>query len=133
MSTNPLNSDIDTIEDLTAHEVGDLSLWIGQQKEYRNVPSYVSDELCWRTSSLPLVLELLPPDSLPVLQLLGFPTPRITGLTRSTAPDAFFSFSEATHLSLECCHIPAPTSGFLRQLQASAGQAMLDGKVSIQH
>ena len=67
-SADPLPSDTDAIEDLTAREEGDLSLWIGQQKEYRNVPNYVSNELCWRTSPLPSVLELLPSNSLPILQ-----------------------------------------------------------------
>ena len=133
MSAHPLDSDTNTIEDLTAHEVGNLSLWIGQQKEYRNVPNYVSDELCQRTSALPPVLEVLPPSSLPILQLLEFPTPRITGPILGTTPDALFSLHEATHTSLECCQLPAPTSDFLRQLRASAGQGMLDGKVSIQH
>jgi len=78
------------------------------------------------------VLELLPSASLPVLQLLEFPTPRIN-TTLGIDPDDLFTFNETTHLSLECCHIPAPTCDFLRKLRASAGQAMLDGKVSIQH
>ena len=76
-------SDTDAVEDLTAHNVGDLNLWIGQRKEYRDVPNYVSNELCRRISPLPSVLELLPPTSLPVLQLLGFPTPQIIGKTLS--------------------------------------------------
>lgn len=133
MSTQPLPSDTNAIEDLTADEVGDLSLWIGQQKEYHNVPAYVSNELCRRTSPLPSVLELFPSASLPVLELLGFPTPRITDTALAIPPDEVFSFNEATHSSLECCQLPAPTRKLLRQLRASAGQAMLDGKVSIRH
>ena len=133
MSTHPLHSDTNAIEDLTADEVGDVSLWIGQQKEYRNVPTYVSNELCRRTAPLPSVLEFLPSASLPVLELLEFPTPRITNTIFGMTPDASFSFHEATHSSLECCQIPAPTRDFLRQLRASAGQAMLDGKISIRH
>lgn len=133
MSVHPLHPDTNTIEDLTVHEVGDLSLWIGQQKQYCNVPGYVSNELCQRTALLPSVSELLPPTSLPVLQLLEFPTPRITSAIPGIIPGGSFSFYEATHTSLECCQIPAPTSDLLRKLRASAGQAMLDGKVSIQH
>ena len=135
MSAKPHHPDTNAIEDLTAHdpEVGDLSLWIGKQKKYHNVPKYVSDELCQRTSLLPSVLELLPPASLPVLQLLEFPTPRNMDAILGKTSDKLFSFYKATHTSLECCQIPAPTNDFLRQLRASAGQAMLDGKVSIQH
>ena len=133
MSVHPLHSDINAIEDLTTDEVGDISLWIGQQKEYRNVPNYVSNELCQRTSPLPSVLELLPSTSLPVLHLLEFPTPRITATILGMTPHASFTFHEAMHLSLECCQVPAPPRDFLRKLQASAGQAMLDGKVPIQH
>jgi len=133
MSVHSLHSDTNTIEDLTADEVGDLNLWIGQQKKYCNVPNFVSNELCRHTSPLHSVLELLPPTSLPVLQLLEFPTPRIMGTIPSTMPDALFSFHGATHTSLECCQLPAPTSDFLWQLRASVGQAMLDGKVSIRH
>ena len=133
MSTHPLHSDTYVIEDLTTDEVGDISLWIGQQKKYHNVPNYVSNELCQRASPLPSVLELLPSASLPVMHLLKFPTPRITATILGMTPHTSFTFHEPTHSALECCQIPAPPHNFLRQLRASAGQAMLDGKVSIQH
>ena len=133
MSAHPLHSDTNVIKDLTSDEVGDLSLWIGQQKKYHNVPNFVSNELCWHTSPLHSVLELLPPTSLPILQLLKFPTPCIMGTIPSIMPNALFLFCEATHTLLECCQIPAPTCDFLQCLWASVGQVMLDGKVSIQH
>lgn len=113
MSTHPLSSDTNTIKDLTAHEVGDLSLWIGQQKEYHDVPGYVSNELCQCMSPLHSVLELLPPADLPVLQLLEFPTPPIMGTIPGIMADMLFSFHEAMHMSLECCQMPAPTCNFL--------------------
>ena len=72
MSTHPLHPDTIAIEDLTTHEVGDLSLWIGQQKKYHNVPNYVSNELSRRTSPLPSVLELLPSASVLSLSGLAF-------------------------------------------------------------
>jgi len=50
MSVHRLHSDTNAIEDLTSHEVGDLGLWIGTQKVYHNVPNYVANELCRRTS-----------------------------------------------------------------------------------
>jgi len=132
MSAHPLHSDTNAIKDLTTDEVGDISLWIGQQKEYHNMPNYVSNEPCRHTSPLPSVLELLPSALLPVLHLLEFPTPRIMATILGMTPHASFTFHEATHSSLECCQIPAPHD-FLRKLRASACQAMLDGKVSIQH
>ena len=131
MPTHRLHSDANAVEDLTSHEVGDLSLWIGKRKVYHNVPNYVANELCRHTSPLPSLLELLPSASLPVLQLLGFTTPQITSAILVTTPNTLFSFHEPTHMSLECCQIPAPTSDFLRQLRAYSSQAMLDGKVSI--
>ena len=133
MSAHPPHSYTNAVEDLTAHEVGDLSLWIGQQKEYHDVPGYVSNELCRRTSPIHAVLEHLPPADLPILQLLEFPTPRIMDTIPGITPDALFSFCDATHTSSECCQMPAPPHNLLTQLRASAGQAMLDGKVSIQY
>lgn len=135
MSVHALKSDleVDIVEDLTAHEVGDIDLWIGQQKEYRNVPNYVSNELCQRTCALPSVLALLPSESLSVLQLLEITPPQVTESFQSINPDGLFSFCEATHMSSECFYLPAPSSDFLTHLRACAGQAMLDGKPSIQH
>jgi len=98
MPTHRLHSVTNAVEDLTSHEVGDLSLWIGKRKVYHNVPNYVANELCWRTSPLPSLLELLPSPSLPVLQLLGFPTPWITSAILVTTPNTLFSFHEPTHV-----------------------------------
>ena len=128
-----LDLEVDIVEDLTTHEVGDIDLWIGQQKEYRNVPNYVSNELCQRTCALPSVLALLPSESLSVLQLLETTPPQVTESFQSINPDGLFSFHEATHMSSECFYLPAPSSNFLTHLRACAGQAMLDGKPSIQH
>ena len=47
MGARSLISEAKIVEDLTTCEVGDINLWIGQQKEYRNVPNYISDELCY--------------------------------------------------------------------------------------
>ena len=137
MAALPLNSSLDseanTIEDLTADEVGDIGLWIGQQKQYRNVPNFVANELSQRTSALPSVLALLPPETIPVLQLLKITTPQVKETFQSIRSSDLFLFHEPTHTSSECLHLTAPSSDFLTQLQACAGQAMLDGKSSIQH
>ena len=77
-----LDLEVDIVEDLTAHEVGDIDLWIGQQKEYRNVPNYVSNELCQR--AFPCVPVHHPPEfgSTPFLRsLYGTPTrPILSGI-----------------------------------------------------
>ena len=61
--------------DLTLHKEGDISLWIGMQKEYHNVPNFIANELSWHVAVPPSVLAHLPPPSLPVLELLNFTTP----------------------------------------------------------
>ena len=132
MGVRALNSDV-KVEDLTAHEVGDIDLWIGKHKEYHNVPNFVSNELCWRTSALPSVLAHLPSESLPILQLLETAPPQVTESFQSINPHDLFSLCETTHTSVECFRFPAPSSDFLTHLRACAGQAMLDGKRSIQH
>jgi hypothetical protein len=63
------------ITNLTVNEVRDVNLWIGQGKSYHDVPEFVSNELCRRTSALTTEMSLLPSPLLPVLRLLDFPTP----------------------------------------------------------
>jgi hypothetical protein len=121
------------ITDLTADEFGDVNLWIGQGKRYHDVPEYVSKELCRRTSALPAETSLLPSPSLPVLNLLDFPTPPITLSLHGAKPEEVFSNHASTHTSSECLHLPAPSHGILKSLTACAGQAMLDGRISVQH
>lgn len=132
MAAHPLDLNPNVIEDLTADE-GDLSLWIGQQKKYHNVPTYVSNELCQRTSVSPSVLAHLPSESLPVLRLLDLTTPHVTESFQNVKPEDLFMFHVATHTSLECFQLPTPSNTLLNRLHACAGQAMLDGKTSIQH
>ena len=121
------------ITDLTVDEFGDIALWIGQGKQYHNVPEYVSNELCRRTSALPMATSLLPSPLLPVLHLLDFPIPPITQSLSGISPENIFSYHNATHTSTECQRLSAPSKGVLQVLRACAGQAMLDGKISVKH
>lgn len=121
------------ITDLTADEFGDVNLWIGKGRQYHDVPNYVSNELCRRTSALPEVISLLPPPSLPVLSLLDFPIPPITQKIQVVNCEDVFSLNSPTHTSSECLRLPCPSHSTLNALRASAGQAMLDGRLSIQH
>ena len=119
--------------DLTVDKLGDINLWIGRGKQYHNVPKFVSDELCRRTSAVPAVTSLLPSPSLSVFLLLGFPTPPIMKSLQDVNAETTFSCNNATHTSSECLRLPAPSHAILTALRAYAGQAMLDGKLSIQH
>jgi hypothetical protein len=121
------------ITNLTADKFGDVNLWIGQGKRYHNVPEYVSKELCCCTSTLPAETSLLPSPSLPVLNLLDFPTPPIMLSLHGAKPEEVFSNHASTHTSSECLRLPAPSHGILKSLTACAGQAMLDGRISVQH
>src|ERR1700691_222594 len=81
---------------------------------------------------MPAVTSLLPFPSLPVFLLLGFTTPPVTKSLRGN-PEATFSCNNTTHTSSECLRLPSPSHAVLNALRAGAGQAMLDGKISIQH
>jgi len=133
MAIHPLSSDSETnaCEDLTADDIGDISLWIWHQKEYRNVPNYVSNELCQRASALRSVLAVLPPESLPVVQLLEVMTPRATEPFQGIIPDNLFMFHVATHTSSECFRLPVPSRDFLNQLRACAGPILHASAISI--
>jgi hypothetical protein len=131
MPRSPI-SEANSFVDLTTSEEGDLTLWIGQQKQYHNVPNFVSNELSRRTAALPSVTALLPPASLPVIQVLNFTIPIPMDPLKNT-PNNSFSFHKPTHASSECFLLPVPLTPFLNKLKACAGQAMLDGKTSVQH
>ncbi|KAN0139136.1 hypothetical protein V8E53_003025 [Lactarius tabidus] len=121
------------ITDLTLNELGDVNPWIGQGKKYHDVLAYVSKELCRRTSALPTETSLLPSPLLPVIHLLDFPTPPITQSLPGINAELIFSHNIATHTSSECLRLPAPSHDLLKVLRSCSGQAMLDGKVSVQH
>ena len=121
------------ITDLTVNEFGDVNTWIRQGKTYHDVPEYVSRELCCHISAPPSAISLLPSPQLPIIHLLDFPTPQITLSLKVVDAEATFSYSGATHPSSECLSLPAPSCGILKALLACAGQAMLDGKTSVQH
>jgi hypothetical protein len=134
MATVNSNSGVRTIEDLTTREEGDITLWIEKNRIYKNVPGFVSDELCLRTSSLPIVIvQIVPPPSLLVMQLLNFSLPGVTKPLQGIDPMGIFSFHESTHMSLECINLEIPDISLLRKLRDCAGQAMLDGKRTVQH
>ena len=132
MSTIPAELNA-PITDLTADEFGDVNLWLGQGKRYHDVPEYVSRELCHRTTARPTEASLLPSPLLPVLHLIDFPSPPTSQSLQDLKPEQIFSHSIATHPSSECLRLSAPSHDVLNALMDCAGQAMLDGKISMQH
>ncbi|KDQ60705.1 hypothetical protein JAAARDRAFT_45525 [Jaapia argillacea MUCL 33604] len=107
------------------------SEWVGQGKTYVDVPSHVSDELCRRLEIPPNAKRLLPADSLPIAELITFPLPDI-----STASEAIHLLAAFSHhppnVSIEAISARSiPPLRVLQHLRASAGQAMLDGMLSI--
>jgi hypothetical protein len=133
MATVNFNSGTQTTEDLTTSEKGDIALWIGKNKIYCNVPGFILDELCLRTSALPFVTAQIVPLSLPVMQLVDVSMPRVTASLQGINPRSLFSFHGATHTSLECINLEIPDKSLLSKLRDCAGQAMLDGKRTVQH
>ena len=93
------------------------------------------EDLSCHTAAPPSVSAHLPPASLPVLKFLKFTFTmlHITDDFQDIKPEELFSMHEATHTSLDCFQLQAPSSDFLARLRACAGQAMQDGRISIQH
>ncbi|KDQ60091.1 hypothetical protein JAAARDRAFT_45943 [Jaapia argillacea MUCL 33604] len=105
--------------------------WISQGKRYKDVPMVVSLELC-RCVSLPtLATLLLPPNDMPILDLLNFTLPCILGSFQLIPPTSCFS-SDTPNTGFDSIITqPIPPREFVEQLRAAAGQAMLDGMLSI--
>ncbi|KAI0270597.1 hypothetical protein BC834DRAFT_1039322 [Gloeopeniophorella convolvens] len=63
------------IEDIAGDLSGDLDLWIGKGKKYKNVPQFVSAALCSRVSVPEAVHLTLPSSDLTILEFIKFPLP----------------------------------------------------------
>ena len=106
-----------------------LSEWINNQKVYRNVPSVVSNELLQRLALPEDARCALPKFDTTVLDILLFECP--APILQLISPKSRFS-KESPNTSLQSLlHCPMPTLEFVSKLRELAGQAMLDGHVSI--
>ncbi|THH21627.1 hypothetical protein EUX98_g8319 [Antrodiella citrinella] len=111
--------------------------WIGQQKRFPSpkstVPNYIHDARK-NILAIPLVLAecLLPPDNLPVSQLLDLPLPPSSSALIFTDIAEWYS-KDPPFLSppTDLCHIlkgqPVPPLAFLENLKTGFGQAWFDG------
>ncbi|KAF7420714.1 hypothetical protein PC9H_011232 [Pleurotus ostreatus] len=116
-------------------EAVDLSLWIGVGKEYCNVPEAIANELKSRISLSDTSRSMLPPPRLTISELLATQLPpEATTWVLKDARAAFCNIPANTPLSyLLLPNRPLPPRPFLIKLRNAAGQAMLDGSVSIKH
>ncbi|KAJ8083643.1 hypothetical protein PM082_009518 [Marasmius tenuissimus] len=109
----------------------DLDDWIGTNRKFKDSLKFVQDELrrCLCLSSD--TLNLLPPDTLSIQNLLLTPLPSIAGAVVFTTPASWFFSAQPTN-SISCLlNHPIPAKPFIDGLYNAAGQAMLNGKVSI--
>ncbi|RXW12056.1 hypothetical protein EST38_g13798 [Candolleomyces aberdarensis] len=113
-----------------------LTSWIGQGRQYKDVPEAISDEvIAWVSISSSILDNLLPGiENATISTLLSCSLPAVSQTTNFLKAESFFSHSPP-NLELEDllkqpdCSLPAPTT--LTQLRAHVGQAILDGHISI--
>ncbi|KAF9486660.1 hypothetical protein BDN71DRAFT_1514766 [Pleurotus eryngii] len=131
--SKPICIDNDLPSDETSSPATSLDLWIGTGREYHDVPKLVSNELSRRLSISAASRSLLPPDHISIMQLVHYQPPHLSEANQFHTPSSYFS---ATLPNTDCgylCNHPIPRHDFLNKLRGSSGQAMLDGKVLIQH
>lgn len=112
----------------------DWSLWIGVGKVYHNVPGAVSQELEARTSLTNTSRLLLPASHSSIAELLTVQLPSTASLFLTSARSLFKNTPPNTPVSyLLSSNCTLPAQPFLTSLRNAAGQAMLDGAVSIKY
>jgi hypothetical protein len=107
--------------------------WIGQGRLYKNVPSYVHQQLlCRLQNSMHDIQDLLPDETTTIFNITELDFPPIHALDYSP-PNTYF-LDQDTNISFRALfNIPIPPLYLVKNLRDHAGQAMLDGKKSIQH
>ncbi|KAJ2921648.1 hypothetical protein H1R20_g15444, partial [Candolleomyces eurysporus] len=113
-----------------------LSSWIGQGKVYKDVPEVILNEVVSRISLSPNQFnDLLPElECATIAQLCDYPLPRQSLVANFFTANSRFSLTEP-NVSLEDLikwkDWSIPSRATIIQLQAAAGQAILDGSLSI--
>jgi hypothetical protein len=95
------------------------------------VPIVVRQDLTQRLSLTVETCALLPSESLPVTELLSLCLPTLSGVMPSMDPQLCFSNHPLTESIGIYLSRPVPPAAFVEGLRTVAGQAMLDGKLSI--
>ena len=120
-------------EDILEEEtlVFEPSLWIGCQKQYKDVPLHVCNALSCLRQLPPGFQQFLPPPELPVLDFINLQLPSQSAELITTKIDQAFSI-DAPQMDVQaflCRSIPP--IAFIDKLDNGMGQAWFDGKVSI--
>ncbi|KAF8875675.1 hypothetical protein CPB84DRAFT_1752627 [Gymnopilus junonius] len=113
-----------------AQEALNLSSWIGQGKKYKDVPDFISQELCYRLLIPENEIMALPSKTLPISQLLDNNFSLQTQSLYLTMPESCFSKKEPNTTLDSLLQCPIPSRQFASQLCSLSGQALLDGKQS---
>ncbi|KDR83159.1 hypothetical protein GALMADRAFT_206799 [Galerina marginata CBS 339.88] len=108
-----------------------LVLWIRKGKAYKDVPDFVSEELCRRLTLPEDALAVLPAQKLSISQLIESRFSMQVQMLQIGTPSSCFSEREPNTSLTSLLLRPVPSRKFIQQLQACSGQAMLDGKVSV--
>ncbi|KAF8959326.1 hypothetical protein BDZ97DRAFT_1923016 [Flammula alnicola] len=104
--------------------------WIGKEKAYKDVPTFVSQELLRRVALSDVEQAFLPSKTLPISSLLAIKFTQVQTLTL-VLPASCFSEKEPNTLLNALLEWPLPSREYVNKLRDLAGQAMLDGKNSI--
>ncbi|KAH9010301.1 hypothetical protein EDB84DRAFT_1570618 [Lactarius hengduanensis] len=100
-------------------------------KKHSNVPIDVGQELASRLSLTAGTRALLPSENLPVSELLELCLPTLSGVMPSMDPELCFSSHPPTDSVAIYLSRPVPPVTFIKGLRNAAGQATLNGKLSI--
>ncbi|KAH9005409.1 hypothetical protein EDB86DRAFT_3176724 [Lactarius hatsudake] len=100
-------------------------------KKHSNVPIDVGQELASRLSLTAGTRALLPSENLPVSELLELCLPTLSGVMPSMDPELCFSSHPPTDSVAIYLSRPVPPATFIKGLRNAAGQATLNGKLSI--
>ena len=121
----------DIVIDMVNTTVFKESEWIGANKEYRDVPTHVSDAKRDRLSVPHSYEGSFPSPDLPVTDFLALRLPHVSNGIITTKLQLWFSNSEPM-TNPDCLvtrEIPSPK--FLKRLDEAFGQAWFDGAKSI--
>ncbi|KAF5331103.1 hypothetical protein D9619_006031 [Psilocybe cf. subviscida] len=133
MSTKDPDIPMDTSDSLTS-STDILEKWIGKSKNYKNVPLAVSAELLRRLALSDEESALLPDKNLNIPQLINVSIPSVEpflSYSKGSAPASCFTSRSPTLTLSDIAGQRVPHLDLLNALRDAAGQAMLDGHISI--
>ncbi|TFY51253.1 hypothetical protein EVG20_g11086 [Dentipellis fragilis] len=119
------------IDDIEPTQPVDLSQWIRAGKVFNASPQSVRNALAERISLSADARALLPSNDTTISDFLEFRAPRLVKTLQIVSPASCFSDIQANKTVLSMLQDDVPLPAFVSALRSVAGQAILDGKVSI--